>query len=113
MPFACLARLTARVCASRVSATATASKRIGPDTALPSRRKLICKNRLGAFVEQRSATSAPSTSNSAHLGETIRDSAANRAAPSSNASSSFSHRQLINSPSPLHRCVAIVVGSAS
>ena len=44
------------------------------------------------------------------VGETIRDSAANRAAPSSNASPSFSQRQLLNSPSPLHRSVAICTG---
>ena len=47
------------------------------------------------------------------VGETIRESAANRAAPSSNASPSFSHRQLINSPSPVHRSVAICVGCSA
>ena len=47
------------------------------------------------------------------VGETIRDSAANRAAPSLNASPSFSHRQLMNSPSPLHRSVAICVGGSA
>ena len=44
------------------------------------------------------------------VGETIRDSAANRAAPFSNASPNFSLRQLMNSPSPLHRSVAICTG---
>ena len=47
------------------------------------------------------------------VGETIRDSAVNRAAPSSNASPSFFQRQLINSPSPVHRSVAICVGGSA